>query len=73
VRLFIVLYGYYRRFIKILSKVANPITSPQKKGTKFEWNTKCEQSFHHLKELLINAPILKVVDPYESFFVCIDA
>jgi hypothetical protein len=67
------LVGYYRRFIEGFSKVAHPITSLQKKGTKFEWTAKCEESFQHLKELLTSAPILKVADPDEDFVVCIDA
>jgi hypothetical protein len=49
------------------------ITSLQKKGIKFEWNTKCEESFQHLKDLLTSAPILKVADPDEDFVVCTDA
>jgi hypothetical protein len=40
VRSFMGLVGYYRRFIEGFSKVAHPITSLQKKGTKFEWTTK---------------------------------
>jgi hypothetical protein len=70
---FVGLDGYYQKFIEGFSKVAHPITSMQKKGTKFEWNSKCEESFQHLKELLTNAPILKVADPNEDFCVCIDA
>jgi hypothetical protein len=73
VRSFMGLVGYYRRFIEGFSKVAHPITSLQKKGTKFEWTTKCEESFQHLKELLTSAPILKVADPDEDFVVCTDA
>jgi len=64
---------YYRIFIKGFSKVSHPITSLHKKGTKFEWIPKCEESFHHLKELLTIAPVLKVVDTNEDFFACIDA
>jgi hypothetical protein len=62
--------GYYRILIEGFSKVMHPITSPQKKGTKFEWTPKCEESFQHLKELLTNAPILKVADLDEDFFMC---
>jgi hypothetical protein len=65
--------GYYRRFRVGFSKIAHPITSLQKKGTKFEWTLKCENNFNMLKELLTSAPVLNIVDPNESFVVCIDA
>jgi hypothetical protein len=45
----------------------------QKKGIKFEWKKKCEENFNLLKELLTSAPIVNIVDPNESFVVCIDA
>jgi hypothetical protein len=36
------LSGYYRIFIKGFSKIAHPISSLQKKGMQFQWNSKCE-------------------------------
>jgi hypothetical protein len=45
----------------------------QKKGTKFECTLKCEKNFNLLKELLTSAPVLKIVDPNESFVVCTEA
>ena len=45
VRQFMGLFGYYRRFMKGFSKIASPITSLKKKGVKFEWTSKCEESF----------------------------
>jgi hypothetical protein len=66
------LAGYYKRFIVGFSKIARPITSLQKKGTKFEWTLKCEKNFNLLKELLTSAPVLKIVDPNERFLVCTD-
>ena len=39
------LTGYYRRFIEGFSKVAQPVTYFQKKGIKFEWELRCEESF----------------------------
>jgi hypothetical protein len=45
VRSFMGLSGYYRRFIKGFSRIASPITYLQKKGVKFEWTSKCEESF----------------------------
>jgi hypothetical protein len=65
--------GYYRRFIKVFSKIAYPITSLQKKGTKFNWSWKCHDSFNKLKKLLMIASILKVADPDKDFIIYVDA
>ena len=65
--------GYYRKFIEGFSRIANPITLLQKKGKKFIWDQKCEDSFNKLKILLTTAPILKIVDPNKDFAVCTDA
>jgi hypothetical protein len=73
IRSFMGITGYYRRFIEEISKIAYPITSLQKKGTKFNWSQKCQDSFNKLKELLTSAPILKVADLDKDFIVCVDA
>jgi len=65
--------GYYRRFIKGFSRIAHPITSLQRKGVKFEWTQKCEESFQRLKEFLMRAPILKIADPNKDCVVWTDA
>jgi hypothetical protein len=72
IRSFKGLSGYYRRFIVGFSKISHPITSLQKKGTKFEWTLKFEKNFNLLKELLTSAPVLNIVDPNESFVVYTD-
>ena len=64
---------YYRIFIVGFSNIAHPITSLQKKRTKFEWTLKCENNFNLLKELLTSAHVLKIVDPNEIFVVCTNA
>jgi hypothetical protein len=64
---------YYKSFLKGFSNIASPITSLQKKRVKFEWISKCEESFQQLKGILKSAPILKIEDPNEYFVVCIDA
>ena len=64
--------GYYQRFIKGFSRIANSITSLQNKGKKFEWSQKCEDSFKNLKTLLTTTPILRIVDPSKDFIVCTD-
>ena len=72
VRSFMGITGYCRRFIEGFSRIANPITSLQKKGKKFHWNQKCKDSFKKLKTLLTSAPILRIVDPNKDFIVCTD-
>jgi len=49
VRYFMGITGYYRKFIEGFSRITNPITSLQKKGRKFVWDIKCEESFNKLK------------------------
>jgi len=73
VRSIIYITGYYRKFIEGFTKIANLITSLQKKGKKFVWYLKWEERFSKLKELLTTAPILKIADPYKDFVVCTNA
>jgi hypothetical protein len=63
---------YYHRFIEGFYKIAYPITSLQKKGTKFNWSQKCQDNFNKLKELLTTSSILRVADPDKDFIVCMD-
>ena len=42
---FMKIMGYYHRFIEGFSKITYQITSLQKKGTKFEFSNKCQESF----------------------------
>lgn len=47
------------------------IISLQKKGTKFQQTTKCQESFDKLEYFLIVAPILRIANPKKEFVVCI--
>jgi hypothetical protein len=47
---FIGLAGYYRRFIKDLSKIAKPMTKLLEKNKAFEWTKECQASFEELKK-----------------------
>jgi hypothetical protein len=60
---------YYKGFLKGFSKIFHPIISLQRKGKKFVRSTECEASFQQLKNLLTNAPVLKIVDPIIAQFV----
>ena len=73
VRSFLGLAGYYRRFIEGFSKIAGPLHCLTRKGVKFEWTDKCEESFQTLKEKLTSAPVLTLPEGNEGFEVYGDA
>jgi hypothetical protein len=70
---FMGLDGYYKRFIVGFSRIAQPITSLQRKGVNFLWIIECEKSFQNLKQLLTSAQILRIPDLNDYFVVFIDA
>nr|GEY33611.1 hypothetical protein [Tanacetum cinerariifolium] len=73
IRLFLVLAGYYRRFIKGFSKIARPMTKLTQKSVKFDWGEKAEAAFQLLKQKLCSAPILALPEGSENFVVYCDA
>ena len=62
IRSFLVLAGYYRRFIEDFSRLAAIITRLTRKEVKFDWDDLCEEAFQELKRRLTSAPILIVPD-----------
>ena len=58
VRSFLGLVGYYIRFVKGFSIIASPLTNLLRKGIKFQWTDKCQNSFEQLKGMLVEAPVL---------------
>jgi hypothetical protein len=73
IRSFLGLAGYYRRFIPDFSRIAKPIKELLKKGAKFEWDQKCEDAFHTLRQHLTTAPVLAQPDNNKSFDMYCDA
>jgi hypothetical protein len=73
VRSFLGMAGYYRRFVKNFSIIANPLTKLTQKNVKFVWTQECEHAFQVLKEKLVTAPILTLPDPDKRFTVYLDA
>lgn len=73
VRSFMGLVGYYRRFVEGFSKIANPITSLQRKGKRFVWTKQSDKAFQILKEKLTTTPILRVPNPNGHFIVVTNA
>nr|GEX58368.1 DNA-directed DNA polymerase [Tanacetum cinerariifolium] len=50
--------GFYRRFIKDFSKIAQPMTRLLEKDTSFVFSKECVEAFQTLKRKLTEAPIL---------------
>jgi hypothetical protein len=73
VQSFLVLAGYYRRFIMNFSKIAKLITELLKKGNKYIWNDACDEVFKVLKKLLTTSPVLTQRDIAMPFDVYCDA
>lgn len=73
IKSFLGLAGYYRRFISNFAKISKPLTTCLKKGAKVVHNESFIKSFEQLKELLINAPILKYPDFTKPFVLTTDA
>ena len=73
VQSFLGLAGYYRRFIEGFSKIVGPLHCLTRKGVRFEWTDRCEESFQTLNEKLTSAPVLTFTEGNEGFEVYSDA
>ena len=75
VRAFLGLASYYRRFIPSFATIAKPLTNltKTKEGKAFQWTSEEKTSFEHLKELLMQSPILCCPDFNKPFILQTDA
>ena len=73
VRAFLGLVRYYRKFIKGFTKIAKPLTLLTRQQVKFEWTPVHHTAFLHLKEAIVQAPILHYLNPGKKYIVYIDA
>ncbi|CAN6580919.1 unnamed protein product [Malus baccata var. baccata] len=73
VRSFLGHAGFYRRFIKDFSKIAQPLCRLLQKDVSFEFNEACEKAFKHLKDLLTTEPIITPPDWSIPFELMCDA
>ena len=58
VRRFLGLASYYRRYISHFADIAKPLHNLTQKNTPFDWTKECDETFHALKQKLVQAPIL---------------
>jgi hypothetical protein len=72
-RSFLILAGYYHRFIQDFSKIAKPMTQLIKKGKEFKWTQDCQDSFEELKKCLTIVPVLGLPDVFKKLDKYCDA
>ena len=73
VRSFLGLVGYYRKFIKGFAKIAKPLTLLTRQQVKFEWTPEHQAAFVHLKDAIVQAPILHYPNPNKIYIIYTDA
>ena len=69
VRQFLGNAGFYRRFIKDVSKIAKPLYKLLEKDAKFSWDEDCQKSFEELKTYLTTTPIVRAPNSHIPFEV----
>ncbi|KAJ0497126.1 putative nucleotidyltransferase, Ribonuclease H [Helianthus annuus] len=69
VRQFLGLAGYYHRFIKRFSKIAQPLTTLTQKGIAYKWN-EAQSAFQKLKDNLCSAHILSLPEGNDFVVYC---
>ena len=73
VQSFIGLVGYYRKFIRMFSEIAAPLTQLTQKEKSFEWTPTQQQAFDALKKKVSEHPVLILPDPRLPYLVTTDA
>jgi RNase H-like domain found in reverse transcriptase/Reverse transcriptase (RNA-dependent DNA polymerase) len=73
VRTFLGFTGFYRRFIRNLSRLAHPLNDLTKKGTSWHWDLPQQHAFDLLKKSFTKAPVLIQPDPHAPFRLECDA
>ena len=73
VRRFLGFVGYYRRFFQDFSHIAQPLTALTRKGTRVVWGHNEQAAFDELRKRLTAAPILKMPDLSQPFYIAADA
>jgi hypothetical protein len=72
-RSFLVLVGFYRRFMRDFRTIATPLNELMKKGISFHWGAAQDQAFHTHINKFTHAPLLQLSDFGKTFKLECDA
>jgi len=73
VRSFLGHVGFYKRFIKDFSKIANPLSNLLQKDVAFDFGERCKDAFDTLKKALTTTPIIQPPNWTSPFELMCDA
>ena len=73
VKQFLGFIGYYRKFVPHFADISRPLTKLTRQDVTFEWTEQCRNAFNHLRELLMEYPILHYPDPKQGYTLYTDA
>ena len=62
VRLFLGFTNFYRKFVPIFTEIASPLNKLTRRGAPWVWGDREQTSFNRLKEIIICAPVLSMLD-----------
>ena len=73
VKQFLGLIGYYRKFVPCFADISRPLSKLTHHNVVFESTDQCSKAFNHLRELLMEYPILRYPDPTQGYILYTDA
>ena len=73
VKQFLGLIGYYRKFVPRFADISRSLTKLTHHNIVFELTDQCSKAFNHLRELLMEYPILRYPDPKQGYILYTDA
>ena len=73
IRTFLGMAGFFRRFIKDFSMIAEPLTRLTKKDARFKWGSDEQKAWQTIKDKLVSAPVLSHPDLSKPFWLITDS